>query len=67
MQSSSDTGASKLATIDKGYFTLRAMTKEIQELSNPIGRELEIGPNDLAPIWCQILLILAQLNIPYNF
>jgi hypothetical protein len=45
MQSSSDTGASKLATIDKGYFTLRAMTKEIQELSNPIGRELNIGPN----------------------
>jgi hypothetical protein len=29
------------------HFTLGVKTKEPQELSNPIGGELEIGPKDL--------------------
>jgi hypothetical protein len=48
----------------KGHFTLGVKTKETQELNNPIGGKIKIGPkgfilgvkfkvfqNDLAPMW----------------
>jgi hypothetical protein len=61
------------------HFTLGVRTKKIQELSNPIGGEIKIAPkgfaleaktkacqNDVVPIWCQIFLVMAQQNNPYN-
>jgi hypothetical protein len=67
----------------KEHFILGIRTKEIYELSNPIGGELKIDPkgfmlgmetkvcqNDFVPTWHhwhQILLFIAQQNTSYNF